>query len=323
MDEPNNDIDTETLQAQIDLSMARAQNLVASWLSASAPSSLTRSSSSRAANAEAELQAIIRRPPRRVSCTSSKEEERDAPHGKWRRTARGRDRPTRMDRRRKKKNDGAEESRAGAIRKRVRVDPFEPGGKKTKKKRKEKEKRKQAEGETALAEGDVAMEGPTATGDATTRPGAKRKRKKVLLEGSLAGPAVGGGEARSEDRDADVGQQRPGPSMQSLLDEWGGLWNHQQRSRSGTPGSSFSGISPDVDAAPTSGSPKQRPSPSISPIQQPPSFLPASSILNLTGPPPTAPKKMEGGALVRKRRRKRKKKKPAGDQQTGNINDPP
>ena len=64
MDEPNNDIDTETLQAQIDLSMAYAQNLVASWLPSS---SLTHSSSSlRAAEAEAELQTLFRRPPRYV-----------------------------------------------------------------------------------------------------------------------------------------------------------------------------------------------------------------------------------------------------------------
>lgn len=64
MDEPNNDIDTETLQAQIDLSMAYAQNLVASWLPSS---SLTHSSSTlRAAEAEAELQTLFRRPPRYV-----------------------------------------------------------------------------------------------------------------------------------------------------------------------------------------------------------------------------------------------------------------
>ncbi|KAH8987050.1 hypothetical protein EDB92DRAFT_1877623, partial [Lactarius akahatsu] len=62
MEEPNNDIDTETLQAQIDLAMAQAQNLVASWLPASS-GSLTQSSS-RAAEAEAELQALLRRPPR-------------------------------------------------------------------------------------------------------------------------------------------------------------------------------------------------------------------------------------------------------------------
>ncbi|KAH9014323.1 hypothetical protein EDB84DRAFT_1529900 [Lactarius hengduanensis] len=64
MEEPNNDIDTETLQAQIDLAMAQAQNLVASWLPASS-GSLTQSSS-HAAEAEAELQALLRRPPRYV-----------------------------------------------------------------------------------------------------------------------------------------------------------------------------------------------------------------------------------------------------------------
>ena len=63
MEEPNNDIDTETLQAQIDLSMAYAQNLIASWLPTSGPMN---QSSSRAAEAEAELQAILRRPPRYV-----------------------------------------------------------------------------------------------------------------------------------------------------------------------------------------------------------------------------------------------------------------
>ena len=64
MEEPNNDIDTETLQAQIDLAMAQAQNLIASWLPGSS-GALTQSSS-RAAGAEAELQALLRRPPRYV-----------------------------------------------------------------------------------------------------------------------------------------------------------------------------------------------------------------------------------------------------------------
>lgn len=63
MEEPNNDIDTETLQAQIDLSMAYAQNLIASWLPTSGSMNQP---SSRAAEADAELQAILRRPPRCV-----------------------------------------------------------------------------------------------------------------------------------------------------------------------------------------------------------------------------------------------------------------
>jgi hypothetical protein len=69
MEEPNNDIDAETLQAQIDLSMAYTQNLVASWLALPSSSSLNQSlpSSSRAAEKEVELQALLRRPPRCVN----------------------------------------------------------------------------------------------------------------------------------------------------------------------------------------------------------------------------------------------------------------
>ena len=63
MEEPNNDIDSETLQAQIDLSMAYAQNLISSWLPTSGPMTQP---SSRAAEAELELQALLRRPPRYV-----------------------------------------------------------------------------------------------------------------------------------------------------------------------------------------------------------------------------------------------------------------
>ena len=69
MEEPNNDIDTEMLQAQIDLAMSDAQNLIASWLPASS-SSLTQSSSSRTTETEAELRALLRRPPRYVASPS-------------------------------------------------------------------------------------------------------------------------------------------------------------------------------------------------------------------------------------------------------------
>ena len=67
MEEPNNDIDTETLQAQIDLAMAETQNLIASWLPGSSSSGSLTQSSSRTAEAEAELQALLRRPPRYVN----------------------------------------------------------------------------------------------------------------------------------------------------------------------------------------------------------------------------------------------------------------
>ena len=63
---PHNDIDTETLQAQIDLAMAHAQYLIEFWLPESG-GSLTQSSPSRADESEAELQVLLRRPPRYVA----------------------------------------------------------------------------------------------------------------------------------------------------------------------------------------------------------------------------------------------------------------
>jgi hypothetical protein len=53
------DIDNETLQAQIDLSLSFAQNLAASWVK---PSSKPTKNSSSAL--EAELKEYMRRPPR-------------------------------------------------------------------------------------------------------------------------------------------------------------------------------------------------------------------------------------------------------------------
>lgn len=53
------DIDNETLQAQIDLSLSFAQNLVSSWVK---PAKNPTKNSSRAL--EAELKEIMRRPPR-------------------------------------------------------------------------------------------------------------------------------------------------------------------------------------------------------------------------------------------------------------------
>jgi hypothetical protein len=59
MDE--DEIDTEVLQAQIDLSMSFAQNLVSSWIKPS------RKLSSRSRDVEGELKEYMRRPSRSVS----------------------------------------------------------------------------------------------------------------------------------------------------------------------------------------------------------------------------------------------------------------
>lgn len=55
------DIDAESLQAQIDMSMAFTQNLVSSWMSSS-QGKLPASSST--GNEEKELEEYMRRPPR-------------------------------------------------------------------------------------------------------------------------------------------------------------------------------------------------------------------------------------------------------------------
>ena len=57
----DDDIDLEELQAQIDLEMARTQNLVASWVD---PNYGTSSTKEARANQEKEIEELLRRPPR-------------------------------------------------------------------------------------------------------------------------------------------------------------------------------------------------------------------------------------------------------------------
>ena len=150
--------------------------------------------------------------------------------------------------------DSAAESRAAgiAIRKRQRVDPFESGGK--------KKRTKAVVGpvdavETARAkDSDVEMEeapqlGPVmASDDATTRPGPKKKKKKKkkhLLESQSAQEHVAyggaGGQAPPAPLDADITPHAESSDRSSLLEEWDGISQDQQGSRSGTPGS-YSGM---------------------------------------------------------------------------------
>jgi len=148
--------------------------------------------------------------------------------------------------------DSAEESRAAgiAIRKRQRVDPFEPGGKK---------KRKKAvvggTAETTQTKVDIEMEeappqsGSMATDDTMTRPGPrkKRRRKKHLPESQGAQGHVArggpGGEARSVRLDTDITPHAEPSTQSSLLEEeWDGISQTQLGSRCGTPRSSCSGM---------------------------------------------------------------------------------
>ncbi|KAJ7682599.1 hypothetical protein DFH06DRAFT_1464273, partial [Mycena polygramma] len=128
------DIDNETLQAQIDLSLSFAQNLVSSWVK---PSTKPTKSSSRAL--EAELKEYMRRPARLgvgapipEVASSSRETERLKSHlsGKGGKRARGDDDDGPAA---KQLSDNEEESRGASIKKKARVDPFEASSKKKKK----------------------------------------------------------------------------------------------------------------------------------------------------------------------------------------------
>ncbi|KAJ7044539.1 hypothetical protein C8F04DRAFT_1068686 [Mycena alexandri] len=125
------DIDNETLQAQIDLSLSFAQNLVSSWVK---PAKNPTKNSSRAL--EAELKEIMRRPPRlgvgapipEVAATSSRDTQRLKSHLSGKKRARGDD-----DEAAKQISDNEEDSRGASVKKKMRIDPFEASSKKKKK----------------------------------------------------------------------------------------------------------------------------------------------------------------------------------------------
>lgn len=65
---PNDDeIDLESLQAQIDLSLAHTKNLVSTWMK---PGFGNTAASSSRANQDKEVEELLRRPPRRVFASS-------------------------------------------------------------------------------------------------------------------------------------------------------------------------------------------------------------------------------------------------------------
>ncbi|KAJ6598863.1 hypothetical protein DFH09DRAFT_1129425 [Mycena vulgaris] len=126
------DIDNETLQAQIDLSLSFAQNLVSSWVK---PARKPAKNSSRAL--EAELKEYMRRPPRLgvgapipEVAISSRETERLKSHLSGKGNKRALDEG---DAGPKQASDNEEEARGASIKKKARIDPFEARGKKKKK----------------------------------------------------------------------------------------------------------------------------------------------------------------------------------------------
>jgi len=217
---------------------------------------------------------------------------------------------------------------ASAVRKRPRVvDPFESGGRNKKKMKKvAAEAAEIAERVEAVPAKDIAVEEAPLLGSVVATTNSSQKKRKRKKKKHKTGPLPEGQEAQgyTEGLGEPVADALPVEgSAQSLLEEWDGIGEFQERSRSGTPtrpsASHSAVVPPDVGAPSPMVSPKpQRESPSISSVRQPPTTSlsptrPAVSppLLNLTGAPPLAPKDIEGSP-PKKRRRKRRKKKQAG-----------
>ncbi|KAI0265793.1 hypothetical protein BC834DRAFT_843288 [Gloeopeniophorella convolvens] len=352
MAEPNNDIDTETLQAQIDLSMAFAQSLVASWLPGSQSTSAR--SSSRAAEAEAELQALIRRPPRLGVGAPLPESAAPAQtrliqklEGKKRSWVPDNATPAKAD----KEDSEDEESRAGTVRKRARIDPFEPGGKKKKKKKSgvadTAKDTRSAAADTRQEEADESMAVDDAPDAATSKPvpakpGSKKKKKKKkhLAEDEGAEEAIddaadGVADPKAMENGTDVVLEPISPEAHRPPE------HRKKKKRKKHPHDGQEGAlapsSPVVAVsrpAPLHVAPLSTPSPKVrrssastSPVQPsgspiasasksgPALLVPTVPVLNLTGPPPVLTDQAEESNP--KKRRRKKKKKHANDRATG------
>ncbi|KAG6903458.1 hypothetical protein C0995_005481 [Termitomyces sp. Mi166 len=131
--EDEDSIDLEALQAQIDMSMAFAEEMVSSWMKSS------RKLSSRSnRDPEAELKEYMHRPPRLgvgAAIPETASSSRDVARLKGRLTGKGNKRPRgdELDSKEKDDTDSEAEIRGGVLKKKARVDPFSNDGKKKKK----------------------------------------------------------------------------------------------------------------------------------------------------------------------------------------------
>ncbi|KAG6812990.1 hypothetical protein H0H92_014921 [Tricholoma furcatifolium] len=125
-------IDLETLQAQIDMSMSFAQEMVSSWVKPS------RKLPKRTRDVDAELKDYLRRPPRLgvgATIPEAASSSRDVARLKGHLVGKGKKRPreNELDSKEKDKSESESEGRGGSMKKKARVDPFANDGKKKKK----------------------------------------------------------------------------------------------------------------------------------------------------------------------------------------------
>ncbi|KAI0677033.1 hypothetical protein C8Q78DRAFT_61851 [Trametes maxima] len=338
--------DLETLQAQIDMSMAFTQNIVSGWMKSS-KAKLPSSSRSE----DKELEEYMRKPPRLgvgasapeatgvLSRESAKLRHKLAGKGKKREREEA-DEPTRpggattaaaeLD------EDEEEESRARVITKKARVDPFAAKGEGKKKKNKGgpaaapaprkkpvSSARPAATGGGEDAEMNEAGEGAVGakspeSGAALPAPSKKKRKKKH--KGGAGHDAPPGGpnseqwtETAATVHEKDVAS-RSGPTGISVLSTTTPSAPSPSKhladavSRANPTKPSVQSPSPVIHAPATS--PKASPS-----TRQLPPNIP---LLNLSGPPPAAG---EAHSDAPKKKRKRKKKKKKGIAQPAATDD--
>ncbi|KAI0042254.1 hypothetical protein FA95DRAFT_1598547 [Auriscalpium vulgare] len=319
--EAENDIDTETLQAQIDLSMAYAEELVASWVKPLARASSSASAKARAPDAEKELEALLRRPPRlgvgaplpesSVTAVTGREAVRlkHKLEGK-KRVRGGADEGVPVAAGKPEDGSDEEESRVGAIRKKARLDPFAlPGGK------------KKGKGNQQVQE--VSKNGDPAAGPSGHGGGA--------VDGAAAAAGgVEGAEGGDDDDGMDVDDQpadaqspehrkkrkRKKKKKDGVVVPPSETTNTSDRLLTPPPVSILVQLppTPALPASPIK-SPMDKLIPKLSPSKL---LLPDTPILNLSGPPPPIADNANVDASPKKKRhRKKKKKNRAADGEPG------
>ncbi|TFK55448.1 hypothetical protein OE88DRAFT_1731142 [Heliocybe sulcata] len=327
------DIDIDALQAQLDISSSLADDLVASWIKPAVKNRLG-SSGSNGRLTEKDLEeyaagelmgyCVCRLGVGASVPETAAVQGREAMRlkgqllGSGKGKGKKRDREDGGDGEVRRGDESEEESRAGAVRKKVKVDPF--AGK------------KKGKGKVVGAQGQPSAQQPGASGSSASKAGSDLPNAGVSLNSAAtvpslssvrvagpsgkirehlapsgASPAVNSNNAskRRDDRapQAPVAIEKPGASSSPTSQK------NKKHLKAGpsVPPASDSANTKTTASGPPPSSERQTSNTSASPDKHPGSPLP---VLNLHGPPALAHLgPSEGGEGTQKKRRRRKKKK--------------
>ncbi|KAI0722247.1 hypothetical protein C8T65DRAFT_628730 [Cerioporus squamosus] len=337
------DIDLETLQAQIDMSMAFTQDLVSGWMKAY---KVKLPSSSRA-NDDRELEEHMRRPARLGVGASApestgvlsretaklrnkllgngKKRSREEEDAAGQASANSASKPVVIS------DDDDEDSRARVITKKARVDPFAPKSKEKKKAKADplnvlasappsaSPSKKAAEDASTKAPPpqDIASskEGTVEDGEGPSTPKKRRKKKKHKLHGDEAVPPEDAQPTASAPREpAPSVLETDGSRVANVVDAPAQNKGPSSAKSPVPVGGKALSPKPSGGGAPSSSQPQAPATPAraLPAAQQssPPRLDPfGMPLLNLTGPPPVADDEQSASPKKKRKKKKRKKKK--------------